>query len=69
MFNCLGCKAKDEQIKYLQSMIDSMLVKNGLTPALGEKAQAGKLAGKPLDKEPLEEEIGLETDIKTYGDA
>lgn len=61
MFNCAGCKAKDQQIEYLQRLVDQTLIKNGMTPILPQKG-----GDKALEDLEVVSEIGSE-DMTTHG--
>ena len=62
IFPCAGCRAKEEQIKYLQTLVDRMLVKNGVAPVLAEKATP-----EPMEVPEVKETLGADEHIVSYG--
>lgn len=40
MFECQACKAKDDEIKHLRALVDSMLIGKGLTPVSAQAVPA-----------------------------
>jgi hypothetical protein len=64
MFKCVACEAKDKEIEYLRNLVDRALVKHGMAPVLGDKAQGGE----PMEAPDVPEKIESGADkIITYG--
>lgn len=64
MFDCQGCRAKDREIEYLRTLVDRALVKHGMAPVLGDKAQGGE----PMEVPVVPEKIDPSQDkIISYG--
>lgn len=63
MFNnhCPACKAKDDEIKHLRALVDSVLIGKGLPPA----SPQGAPAREPIENVEVPEKI--ESDIRQYG--
>lgn len=62
MFNqCSACKAKDEEIKHLRAIVDSVLIAKGMSPVSSEPTSA---AADPLE---VKEKIEGDNNIVSYG--
>lgn len=64
MFSCTACKAKDDEIKHLRSLVDSILIGKGLAPVV--TPVSGPQAAEPAEGTSVADEVTA-ADIISYG--
>lgn len=62
MFNrqCIACKVKDEQIAYLQKMVDRLQAKFGIAPVIQKPSEEKEEKAKSEGKELIDNIVGEE---------